>query len=67
MYPIGSKVTIKSVDHLGRLQRPKRLLGRTAVITGHEDGMNEVALIHFGKVSIGAVRWMFNDSDLSAE
>lgn len=43
MYPIGTRVRIQSVDHLGRFRRPKRLLQRTGrVIAHHADGYHEV-------------------------
>lgn len=68
MYPIGTKVVIRSVDHLGREGRPpRRLLGKTGVVTFHDDGMHEVAVIHGFKgrgVSIGLIRWMFDTEHL---
>lgn len=67
MYPIGEKVVINSVDHLGKKEGrpPQRLLGKTGVVTDHSDGMHEVAIAHGGKVVIGAIRWMFDTEHLA--
>lgn len=59
MHPIGTKVVIRSVNHLGRRRPPTRLLGKTAVVTDHDDGMHEVAVLHGGRVRVGLIRWMF--------
>lgn len=42
-YPTGARVTVVSVDHLGRYRRPTRLIGRTGEVVNHtDDGMNVV-------------------------
>jgi hypothetical protein len=40
MLPLGTRVTIQSVDHLAKPHRLKHLIGRTAVVGDHENGMN---------------------------
>jgi len=61
MLPIGTRVTVKSVDHLGRLKRPTRFIGRSGVVSGHnDDGMNELTGLFPGNV----VRWVFGDEHL---
>lgn len=41
-YPPGTRVTVRSVDHLITPGKHRHLLGRTGTITGHENGMNIV-------------------------
>ncbi|MBY8877519.1 hypothetical protein [Actinacidiphila acidipaludis] len=45
MLPIGTRVTITSVDHLAvdGAKPPRRLIGRRAIVTDHENGMNIVS------------------------
>lgn len=62
MYPIGTKVIIRSVEHLSRSSR--WLLNRTGVVTFHDDGMHEVAVRLGGRVPIGPLRWMFDTEHL---
>jgi hypothetical protein len=38
MYPTGTHVTIRSVDHLPG--KHKRLIGRQGIVGDHENGMN---------------------------
>lgn len=65
MYAMGSTVVVRKVDHLGRWRRPRRLLGKQAVVTGHVGDMVEVAVL--GRLAgPDYVRWMFNDDDLEA-
>lgn len=40
MLPLGTRVTITSVDHLAKPHRMQHLIGRTAVVGDHDDGMN---------------------------
>jgi hypothetical protein len=40
MYPTGTVVTITSVDHLPKPHRHQHLIGRTATVGDHENGMN---------------------------
>jgi hypothetical protein len=43
MFPIGTKVCVTSVEHLGRFRRPTRLIGRTGTVIAHlDDGEHEV-------------------------
>jgi len=61
MLPIGTRVTVKSVDHLGRLKRPTRLIGKSGVVSDHtDDGMNELT----GQFPGDLVRWVFADEHL---
>lgn len=61
MYPIGTRVIVRSVDHLGHFRNirpPKRLLGRTGTITAHlADGMHEVAGL--SRIAPNGIRWVF--------
>lgn len=34
-YPIGTPVTVTSVNHLGRYRRPTHLIGRTGTVIDH--------------------------------
>lgn len=43
MFPTGSRVTVRSVQHLARPGKHQHLIGRTGVIVDHENGMNIVA------------------------
>lgn len=50
MYPIGTRVTVQSVDHLPG-GKPS-LIGRTGTVIGHENDMNLVAgLTRFDRVT----------------
>ena len=42
MYPTGTRVTIRSIDHLITPTKHRHLIGRTGTITGHENDMNIV-------------------------
>jgi len=43
MLPTGTRVTIRSVDHLAKPRKLQHLLGRTGTVVDHENGMNIVA------------------------
>ncbi|MFF7189653.1 hypothetical protein ACFZAR_31480 [Streptomyces sp. NPDC008222] len=44
MLAIGTRVVVRSVNHLGKHRRPRRLIGACGVVVGHENGMNIVSL-----------------------
>jgi hypothetical protein len=52
MFPIGTRVTVRSVDHLGGGKPPTKLIGRTGTVWGHENGMNLVT----GLTALGGLR-----------
>lgn len=39
-HPLGTRVTIRSVDHLPNPRRHRHLIGRAGVVGDHENGMN---------------------------
>lgn len=62
MLPIGTRVTVKSVDHLGRYKRPTRFIGRSGVVSDHtDDGMNELTGLFPGDL----IRYVFADEHLT--
>lgn len=67
MLPIGTRVTIQSVDHLAHNGQPKRthlrLLGRTGVVTMHDDGMNVISGL--GRFERFLGYWTFDDDQLT--
>jgi hypothetical protein len=40
MLPLGTRVTIRSVDHLKHPKLHRNLIGRLAVVGDHDNGMN---------------------------
>lgn len=42
MLPLGTHVTIRSVDHLSKPRKRQHLIGREAIVGDHENGMNIV-------------------------
>lgn len=66
VFPVGTRVTVTSVDHLGRFGfHPRRLIGHTGVVEDHEqvDGfppMNLVAGLT-GKNEL----WPMSDNDIT--
>ena len=40
MYPTGTRVTIRSVDHLAKPGKLRHLVGREGVVGDHDNGMN---------------------------
>lgn len=40
MLPTGTRVTIRSVDHLPKPHRHRNLIGRQGIVGDHENGMN---------------------------
>lgn len=52
MYSVGTRVTVKSVNHLGNGKPPCHLIGRTGTVCGHENGMNLIA----GLTILGSLR-----------
>lgn len=64
MYPIGTRVTVTSVAHLGRYRRPRRLIGRTGVVTAHTpDGMH--ILSGLTRLERLTGHWVFADDHLT--
>lgn len=62
MHPSGTHVTIRSVDHLPKPDKYRKLIGRQGVVGDHENGMNIVT-------SLGSVvggYYAFPDSALTA-
>jgi hypothetical protein len=60
--PIGTRVAVKSVEHLGRYKRPTRLVGKTGVVSAHtDDGMNELT----GLIPTDLIRYVFADEHLT--
>lgn len=45
MYPTGTHVTIRSVDHLPKPEKHRKLVGRQGVVGDHENGMNIVTAL----------------------
>lgn len=42
MHPTGTRVTIRSVDHLAKPAKLQHLIGRQGVVGDHDNGMNVV-------------------------
>ncbi len=61
MLPTGTRVTIRSVDHLANPKKHRHLIGRLGVVGDHENGMNIVTGI--GWVITGY--YAFADDDLT--
>ncbi len=61
MLPIGTRVTIRSVDHLAKPHKHRNLIGREGIVGDHDGGMNIVTAI--GSV-IGGY-YAFADDDLT--
>jgi hypothetical protein len=60
--PIGTRVTVTSVDHLVSRKPPRHLIGRSAVVADHENGMNIVTGLTSTELVVG--HYVFADSDL---
>lgn len=43
MLPTGTRVTVRSVQHLTKPHKHQHLIGRTGVVVDHESGMNIIA------------------------
>lgn len=64
MLPIGTRVTVRKVGHLGRRNPPRRLIGREGVVIDHEQGRNIVAQLTPLDRLTGAR--VFADTDVTA-
>jgi hypothetical protein len=45
MLPIGTRVIVLRVGHLGKKRPPRRLIARCGVVMDHENGLNIVSLL----------------------
>ena len=64
MYPTGTRVTVRSIDHLAKPEKKQHLLGKTGTVIDHENGMNIVADLTWHDWATGL--HVFADDDLEA-
>jgi hypothetical protein len=66
LYPVGTRVTVVAVDHLLRVSRPKRLIGRSGVVEGHEQvGPGWPLMNLVGGLTDSDELWPMADSNLT--